>query len=99
MKYHNISIKEGMWNEKQISKKIWKELMLRKNEKKTKTRRNCKGLKARHEEVQHLINKTTLLYMSKEAMIDNSKYNLGRKYKLYATLHQVREAKVGQEKK
>ena len=27
MKYHNISIKEGMWNEKQISKNINEEDM------------------------------------------------------------------------
>ena len=57
---------------------------------------NCKGLKARHEEVQLLMNRhqpsCTCL---QEVMLENSKYSLEREYEFSATTPWVRETREG----
>ena len=58
--------------------------------------RNCKGQRARHEEVQLLMNRHqySCIYLQ-VVMLENNKYNLGRKYKFYATTPWVGEAREG----
>ena len=48
---------------------------------------NCKGLGARHEEVQVLMNKIQPNCIClKELMLENNEYSIGREYKGFATI-------------
>ena len=47
---------------------------------------NCKGQRARHEEVRFLMNRhQPSCIVLKKLMLDINKYNLGREYEFYAT--------------
>ena len=48
---------------------------------------NCKGLRARHEEVRLLVNRFQPFRICLlEVMMGNARYNLEREYKFYATI-------------
>ena len=57
---------------------------------------NCKGLRARHEEVQLLMNKfRPSCICQQEVMLENVRYNLGREYKFYAKIPPGQRSKGG----